>query len=789
MKLPMSWINDYTDIRDVSAAEFAHGMTMSGSKVEGVENAGGDIQNVVVGKLLSIVKHPNADSLVICMVDAGGEAPIQIVTGAKNVNEGDYVPVALHGAHLPGGVTIKKGKLRGEVSNGMLCSFQELGMTQEDVPYADADGILILQEAITPGTDIKQVFPLDEDVVEFEITSNRPDCFSVIGLAREAAVTFDRPYAVKEPVVKGGAGHVADMAKVTVQDGTLCPRYAARAVKNVKIAPSPKWLRDRLEFSGIRSINNIVDITNYVLLEYGQPMHAFNLADIAGQEIVVRRAGNGEEIQTLDGQPRKLDDSMLVICDAEKPIAVAGVMGGANSEITADSAAILFESANFNGASVRRTAQKLGMRTEASSRYEKGLDPNNVIPAINRACELVELLGAGEVADGIIDIDNSDKTPRVLPLRPEKINAFLGTDISREFMVKTLTDLGCKVDGDSITVPTFRPDLVGEADIAEEIVRIFGYNKIVSTPLRGETTHGIKTLTQRIEDRVHDLLTAQGVYETETFSFTSRQMLAQLDGSYEKEVVEISNPLGEETSVMRTTLLASLLGTLALNHSHRNADVKVYELANIYLPRAGEKLPDEHKMVAIGMYGDCDFFTLKGVVENLLDGLRIDGVTYMAESEHKTFHPGRCAKVCKGSTVLGIFGEVHPAVAEKFGLGTRAYVGEFNFPALCALYSDEVQMKPLPKFPAVTRDLAVLADQTVAVGQIEEIIRKCAGKVLESVKLFDVYTGAQVPDGKKSVAYAIVYRAGDRTLTDEEVGKIMDKTIRMLEQELGAQLR
>ncbi len=788
MKLPISWINDYTDISDISAAEFAHGMTMSGSKVEGVENAGGDIKHVVVGKLLSVVKHPNADSLVICSVDVGQDAPVQIVTGAKNVKEGDYVPVALHGAKLPGGVSIKKGKLRGEVSNGMLCSFQELGMSQEDVPYADANGILILQEAIKPGTDIKQVFPLDEAVVEFEITSNRPDCFSVIGLAREAAVTFGRPFCVKEPNVKGGAGDVHDFAKVTVQDGKLCPRYAARVVKNVKIAPSPKWLRDRLIHSGIRSINNIVDITNYVLLEYGQPMHAFNLADIAGSEIIVRHAGDGESIRTLDGQMRELDSSMLVICDAEKPVAVAGVMGGENSEITNDSAAILFESANFNGVSVRKTAQKLGLRTESSSRYEKGLDPNNVIAAVNRACELVELLGAGEVADGIIDVDNSGKQPRKIALRPDKINAFLGTDIPREFMVKTLTDLGFVIEGDWITVPTFRPDVIGEADIAEEIVRIYGYNKIRSTLLRGETTHGIKTKKQRVEDQIHALLTAQGLYETETFSFTSPQMLSKLGGGYEKDLVAISNPLGEETSVMRTTLLASMLETLSLNQNRRNAAVKAYEVANVYLPRTGEKLPDEHQRVALGMYGGCDFYTIKGIIENLLDGLRIANVSFVPETSCKTFHPGRCARVLAGDTVLGIFGEVHPSVAAQFDMGERTYIGELDFPAICKQYRDEITFQPLPKFPAVTRDLAVLVDSTVLVGELEAAIRSCAGGILENIRLFDVYTGAQVPEGKKSVAYSIVYRAADRTLTDEEINRIMDKTISAL-QKRGAQLR
>lgn len=790
MKFPISWLNDYLDVKDISAAEYAAEMTMSGSKVEGVENKGDEIDKVVVGKVLSVEKHPNADSLVVCKIEVGAGEVLQIVTGATNVTAGAFVPVALHGSRLPGGINIKKGKLRGEVSEGMLCSFNELGLSQEDVPYADPNGILLLQGEPKPGEDIKNIFELDEDVVEFEITSNRPDCFSVIGLARETAATFKKPLSIKTPVVKGGGADVNTLASVEVKDADLCPRYVARVVTDVKIAPSPKWMQDRLKLSGIRAINNIVDITNYVLLEYGQPMHAFNLADLEDGKIVVRRAKAGEKIVTLDEIERDLDPSMLMICDKEKPVCVAGVMGGLNSEITEDTKALLFESANFDASTTRLTAKKLGLRTEASARYEKGLDPNILVDAVNRACELVEQLGAGTVCEGIIDVNNYKGEIKTIPFNAAKINAFLGTDISEEFMVDALSRLDIKVDGGVAVIPTFRPDLIGEADIAEEVVRLYGYNKIESTALRGETTHGIKTFTQRLEDKIHSLLVAQGLYEAQTFSFTSKKALALLNGGYEENMVVISNPLGEENSVMRTTLMASVLSTLSVNYNHRNATAKMYEFANVYIPVEGEKLPNECKKITLGLYGaDADFYVLKGIIENLVAELKIKNVVYNQVSDKATFHPGRCAEILSGNKVLGVMGEVHPDVSDNFEIGTRVYMCELDFNTIAELYNEDVKFKSLPKFPSVSRDIAVIVDKDINVWEIEKIIRSCSGAILEEVKLFDVYMGQQVPDGKKSVAYSITYRAEDRTLTDEDVTKVFDATLEKLKNNLNAILR
>ena len=789
MKFPISWLNDYVDIKDVSAKDFAHALTMSGSKVEGVENAGDEIKNVVVGKLLEVTKHQNSDHLNICQVDIG-DGVVQIVTGAQNIKSGDYVTVAKHNSYLPGGVHITKGKLRGEPSNGMLCSYEELGLSKEDVPYAADDGILIFPEPIAPGTDIKDVFGLDEDVVEFEITSNRPDCFSVIGLARETAVTFGRPYEIKTPVVKGSGGNVNDIAKVTVKSDD-CLRYAARVIKNVKIAESPKWLKDRLHLSGIRSINNIVDITNYVLLEYGQPMHAFNLEDLEDGEIVVRKAEDNEKITTLDGEERQLDSSMLVICDKHKPVCVAGVMGGENSEVRETSDAILFECATFDGPCVRLAAKKLGLRTEASSRYEKGLDVNNVIPALNRACELVEMLGAGEVVDGTIDVVNCEYKPTKIELRPDKINAFLGTDISRDEMVKILTSLEFKIDGDTITVPSFRPDVLREADVAEEVARIYGYNNIKSTPLRGETTRVIKPANQVVEEIVHNCLVAHGLYETLTFSFIGPKLIEQINTNDEKlkKAVVIKNPLGEDTSIMRTTLIPSVMSTLALNHARRNDSAKIYELANVYIPVEGEKLPDEHKNITIGMYGGCDFYDMKGIVEELLDALKIKDADYVPETENTTFHPGRCANLVKDGKKIGVFGEVHPTVSKNFGMDTRVYICELDLNTLISFYSDSVKYKQLPKYPAVSRDIAMLIDDNINVSKIEKIIKKNAGNILEGYTLFDVYKGSQIPEGKKSVAYSVTFRADDRTLTDDEISAVFDKILAGLKEQLGAELR
>jgi len=794
MKVPMSWLNDYVDI-NMSPEEYAAGMTMSGSKVESIQKMGEEIQNVVVAKILSIEKHPDADSLQICQVDFGNEQT-QIVTGATNIKVGDYVPVAKHGSKLPGGITIKKTKLRGIESNGMMCSIGELGLTKEDYPHAAEDGIFILEGQPPLGTDIKEVLGLNENVIEFEITSNRPDCFSVIGLARESAATFDKKLFYPEVKVQESGGDVNDFASVEVLAPDLCPRYAARVVRNVKIQPSPKWLRDRLRACGVRPINNIVDITNYVMLEYGQPMHAFDLNYLAGRKIVVRRAKDNEVIRTLDDQERVLDSNMLVIADAEKPVAVAGVMGGANSEITDDTHIILFEAANFNASSVRLTAKKLGMRTEASSRFEKGLDVHLVEQALDRACQLVDELGAGEVVAGIIDVNNSNPKPIQLLLRPDKINTFLGTALKAEEMVDILRKLEFEVNSEDmmITVPSFRSDIETEADIAEEIARIYGYNNIPSTLLSGETTQGQKTYKQKIESKVKDCLVGQGLSEIITYSFTNPKVFDDLNipsDSVLRNAVTITNPLGEESSIMRTTTLASMLEVLSRNYSHRIDEVALFELGTIYLPKSlpVNELPEEKVMVTVGMYGGVDFYDLKGIVEELLHTLGIKEYTVEKESQNPSFHPGRTAKLYVNGKELGIFGEVHPAVLENFEIGIRSYVAMLDFNLLCNASNLNVKYKPLPKYPAVTRDISMLVNEQVMVKEIETVIKKCSGKLLEELKLFDVYKGKQIPEGMKSVAYSIVFRAADRTLTDEDVNHVFDKIVKALQENLGAQLR
>jgi len=794
MKVPMSWLNDYVDI-NMSPEEYAAGMTMSGSKVESIQKMGEEIQNVVVAKILSIEKHPDADSLQICQVDFGNEQT-QIVTGATNIKVGDYVPVAKHGSKLPGGITIKKTKLRGVESNGMMCSIGELGLTKEDYPHAAEDGIFILEGQPPLGTDIKEVLGLNENVIEFEITSNRPDCFSVIGLARESAATFDKKLFYPEVKVQESGGDVNDFASVEVLAPDLCPRYAARVVRNVKIQPSPKWLRDRLRACGVRPINNIVDITNYVMLEYGQPMHAFDLNYLAGRKIVVRRAKDNEVIRTLDDQERVLDSNMLVIADAEKPVAVAGVMGGANSEITDDTHIILFEAANFNASSVRLTAKKLGMRTEASSRFEKGLDVHLVEQALDRACQLVDELGAGEVVAGIIDVNNSNPKPIQLLLRPDKINTFLGTALKAEEMVDILRKLEFEVNSEDmmITVPSFHSDIETEADIAEEIARIYGYNNIPSTLLSGETTQGQKTYKQKIESKVKDCLVGQGLSEIITYSFTNPKVFDDLNipsDSVLRNAVTITNPLGEESSIMRTTTLASMLEVLSRNYSHRIDEVALFELGTIYLPKSlpVNELPEEKVMVTVGMYGGVDFYDLKGIVEELLHTLGIKEYTVEKESQNPSFHPGRTAKLYVNGKELGIFGEVHPAVLENFEIGIRSYVAMLDFNLLCNASNLNVKYKPLPKYPAVTRDISMLVNEQVMVKEIETVIKKCSGKLLEELKLFDVYKGKQIPEGMKSVAYSIVFRAADRTLTDEDVNHVFDKIVKALQENLGAQLR
>ncbi|MBO4897399.1 MAG: phenylalanine--tRNA ligase subunit beta [Clostridia bacterium] len=793
MKLPLSWVYDYTDIGEVSPKEFSDALTLSGSKVEGFERMGEEIQNVQVGKILKKEKHPNADTLWVCQVDFGDEQT-QIVTGAQNINEGDLVPCARHGAKLPGGITIKSGKLRGEVSNGMMCSHEELGLALDDIEGACEDGILILQKDYPLGTDIKDVIGLNESVIEFEITSNRPDCLSVIGLAREAAATYGTPFKVPEPKETGNGENVSDYVKVTVQDPDLCPRYVARAVKNIKIAPSPKWMRDRLTAAGVRPINNIVDITNYVMLEYGQPMHAFDRKYLKGNEINVRRAKDGEILKTLDGEDRKLDSSMLVIADAENPSAVAGVMGGEHSEIQDDTKEMIFESAMFFGPSVRLTAKALGMRTESSARFEKGLDTENCLCAINRACELVEELGAGEVIGGVIDIYPEKKKARILPLEVEKTNVFLGTDISKADMVKTLRLLQFEVDENKneIVVPTFRDDVESFADVAEEIARIYGYDKIESTPMRGSVTIGGRSAEKQLEEKICNTLCDLGFYETMTYAFTHPASLAKINrGDELQNCIKIANPLGEENSVMRNNLVHSTLEILALNYKQRNKNARIFEIGKIYVPHALplEELPDEIKYISVGAYGNCDFFEIKGAIEELFDSIGVKDYSFEADETEKAFHPGKTAAIYIGKEKAGYIGEIHPDVAERYEIEEDVYIAEIKLETVIKNVAPEKKYKTLNRFPSVTRDIALLVDTSVPAAKVLEAIKKYAGKSLESIELFDVYQGKQIPEGKKSMAYSATFRAEGRTMNESDMTKIMDKLIKMLQKDLGAELR
>lgn len=778
---------------DVEPKEYADRLTMSGSKVEGFENMGENVQNVVAGKVLTCVDHPDSDHLHVCTVDAGTGEVLQIVCGAPNVKAGIIVPVALVGAVLPDG-KIKKTKMRGVESCGMLCSHDELGITEDMLGCEPEYGILILPDDTPVGKDIKDIFGMNETVVEFEITSNRPDCFSIIGLARETAATFDKKFTIPEVKFSENNENIADTLSVEVLDKDKCKRYCARMVKNVKIGPSPSWMQERLRACGVRPINNIVDITNYVLLEYGQPMHAFDLRDLADNKIIVRRAENGEVIKTLDEQDRTLTSDDLVIADGKRAVAIAGVMGGFNSEVKDDTTTVVFESATFDGASVRLTAQRVGLRTEASSRYEKGLDYNNTVPAVERACQLVEELGCGENAGGMIDVMGNVTDMKPLPFRPDKINAFLGTDISTEQMVKYFDALEIKTDLDKMTVtpPSFRPDLEGEADIAEEVARFYGYDKIPVTLLSGEATCGKKTDRQQVQDKIMETLTAMGMYEIYTYTFTSPSIFDKLNIPSEsalRNTVKISNPLGEDTSIMRTTTIASMLDILSRNYNYRNPSAKLFEIGKVFIPTKEGKLPDEPFKITMGMYGDnADFFDLKGMCESLFDNLHVKGVKYEAAADNPTFHPGRCAKVSAGGKTLGIIGEIHPAVSRKYGIETPVYIAELDFENVFLNIKSELKFKELPKYPAVTRDIAMLVDKAVPVADIEAVIEKASGKMLESLALFDVYEGKQIPEGKKSVAYSAVYRASDRSLTGEEVQTVFDKVVRKLEG-IGAQLR
>ena len=798
MKLSREWLNEFTPV-SAPDRDFAEAMTLSGSKVEITEVEGAEIENVVVGKVLSLIRHPNSDHMWICQVDIGGAAPIQIVTGAQNVREGDLVPVAKDGSTLPGGVHITAGTLRGEASVGMLCSYKELGMTDHDWPLSIVDGIFILNSDpdlsardLRPGDDLRAAIGYHDHVVEFEITPNRPDCLSVIGLAREAAATFGTPLTLHTPEVKGGGpGALRDLLDVETPDADLCPRYTARMVRNVKIGPSPLWMRQRLRAMGVRPINNIVDITNYVMLEYGQPMHAFDYRYVKGGRIIVRRAKDGETLTTLDGTPRKLNPSMLVIADAHRAVGLAGIMGGENSEIVDDTVDVVFESANFYGTCIRKGALALGMRTEASAKFEKGLDPMNTLPAVNRACELVELLGAGEVVDGVIDILNHVPQPTVLELEPEKINDLLGTDVSGEEMASILRKLDFQVEGDRITVPSWRGDVLTMADLAEEVARFHGYNRIPVTLMRGTTTQGGYSPAQRLERRLGQTCRSAGYDEIITYSFISPTYYDKIGWAPEdprRRSLKILNPLGEDTSIMRTTTLPSMLEILARNYNFRNKSARLYELGRIYLPRA-DGLADEPKVLSLGAYGDIDFFGLKGVVEALLHSIRVGGVSYQACRDNASYHPGRCATVCVGGEQIGVLGQIHPTVCANYGVDTALYCAELSFEALMRFQGPEPEYVPLPKFPSVARDIAVVCDASIPVATLENCISRGARGLLKEVELFDIYTGAPIPAGKKSVAFNLTLRSDERSLTAAEADEDVKSVLELLQKELGAVLR
>ena len=795
MKLNREWINsEFVDLSYISDKEYVDTLTVFGQKVETWERMDAEIKNVIVGQVTEIVRHENSDHMWVCQINVGQEEPVQIVTGAQNVKQGDMVPVAMHNSWLPGGVHITKGKLRGVKSNGMLCGLEELGLTLGDFPNAILDGIWILNdEECTIGQDINEVIGNDDTIVDFEITNNRPDCYSIIGLARESAAAFGKTMRHHEPVVNGSdAGCIFEKLDVEVPAEHLCNRYTARMVANVKIGPSPKWLRHRLRANGVRPINNIVDITNYVMLEYGQPMHAFDYRYITSGKIVVREAVEGETLTTLDGIQRPLKPGMLVIADDNRAIGLAGVMGGENSEIMDDTTTVVFESANFNGTSIRQTALALGMRTEASGKFEKNLDPMMTVPAVQRACELVEMLGAGDILDGTIDIINYVPQPKTLTLEPERINHLLGTEISREDMVKYLELLEIGVEGDTLHIPSFRPDLNLMADIAEEVGRSYGYNEIPTTPFKTSTQGGYSPF-MLLENKAGQLCRALGYSEIITYSFVSPAIFDQIrlpKDSVLRNALKIQNPLGEDTSIMRTIALPSMLEILSRNANYHNKAAKLYEMAKIYLPTEGQDLPAEPKMLVLGAYGEgTTFFTMKGELEAVLKGLRMPKASYTAVKDNPSFHPGRCAKVTIGGVDVGYMGQVHPLVCKNFGMDMEVYCVEIDFNKMFEMVLPEPTYVPLPKYPTVTRDLSVMCDEALTVAEVEEVMTAAAGKLLRGIKLFDIYRGKGVAEGKKSLAFSLELRADDRTLTDADSEGVVTKVLAALSEKLGVSLR
>ena len=804
MNTSLSWIKTYVPDLNVTAQEYTDAMTLTGTKVEGFTELDADLDKIVIGQIDKIEKHPDADKLIICQVNIGTES-VQIVTGAPNVKEGDKVPVVLDGGRVagghdgkmtPGGIKIKKGKLRGVESCGMMCSIEELGSTREMYPEAPEYGIYIFPEDAVVGESAIKALGLDDVVFEYEITSNRVDCYGVLGIAREAAATFQKKFCPPVVEVKGNDEKASDYVKVTVQDPELCPRYCARVVKNVKIGPSPKWMQRCLASNGIRPINNLVDITNYVMEEFGQPMHAYDLDTIANREIVVRRAGKDEKFVTLDGQERTMDENVLMICDGEKAVGIAGIMGGENSMITDDVKTVLFEAACFDGTSIRLSSKRIGLRTDASGKFEKGLDPNNAQAAIDRACQLMEELGAGEVVGGMVDVCNETREPSRVKFEPEKINKLLGTNLTKEEMLGYLgrVELAYDEKTDEIVAPTFRQDIHCNADVAEEVARFYGYDKIPMTLPTGEATTGKLPFKLRIQEVARDIAEYCGFSEGMSYSFESPKVFDKLripENSDLRKVITISNPLGEDYSIMRTTPLNGMLTSLSTNYNHRNKDVRLYEMANVYLPESLPltKLPEEKMMLALGMYGQGDFFDMKGCVEAILDRLGITtGVTYEPKGEHSYLHPGRKADIMMDREVLGYLGEVHPEVADNYNLGTKTYVAVLDVAKLAEKANFDIKYQGVAKFPAVTRDISLVMKKTVLAGQIEEVIRKSGGKLLEDYHLFDIYEGENVGKDEKSLAYSIRFRAKDRTLEDKDVSAVMDKILKKLEN-LGVALR
>ena len=804
MNTPLSWIKAYVPDLECSDQEYMDAMTLSGTKCEGFERLDADLDKIVVGQIEKIEKHPDADKLVVCQVNIGNEVT-QIVTGATNVKEGQKVPVVLDGGRVAGGhdgtktvggIKIKKGKLRGVESNGMMCSIEELGSTTDFYPEAPENGIYIFDDDVEVGADAVEVLGLHDTVFEYEVTSNRVDCYSVIGIAREAAATFGKPFYAPETKVVGSKGNVNDDISVEVKDTKLCPRYCARVVKNVKLAPSPQWMQRRLAACGIRPINNLVDITNYVMEEFGQPMHAYDLDTIAGNKIVVRRAEEGEKFVTLDGQERELDSDMLMICDGEKAVGLAGIMGGENSMITDDVQNVLFEAACFDGTNIRLSSKRVGLRTDASGKFEKGLDPNNAEAAINRACQLIEELGAGEVVEGMVDVYPEKREERTIPFEPDYVNNLIGFELSEEEMVRYFSPLELQYDEKTktITVPTFRQDLIGMCDIAEEITRFYGYDKIPTTLPSGEATTGKLSDKLKIDEIARSVALYCGFSQGMTYSFESPKVFDKLllpTDSELRKTVCISNPLGEDFSVMRTTPLNGMLTSLATNYNRRNKDVRLFEMGNIYLPKElpVTDLPDERMQFTLGFYGEGDFFTMKGVVEEFLGQVGMDSQVEYDANAGKTFlHPGRQANILYKDAVIGYLGEVHPVVCESYDMKTRAYVAVIDMPYVYEMADFEKKYKGIAKFPAVSRDISMVVPKEILVGQIEKVIKQRGGKILESYRLFDIYEGDQIEKGYKSVAYNIVFRAKDRTLEENDVAGAMKKILNGLEG-LGIQLR